>query len=743
MSANAEISLNLSLPHPVEVVSCKLTEGLSLLTHARLEVASGDNIDLTGVLERDAVLNVEPYQHPPRRWTLRVGHIDFIKVETDSLRYIVNLYPAMWLLRFTTNTRKFRNMSAKDIIKQILDEHGVNHRFSLLREPEKRKYCVQYRETNLNFIHRLLEFEGIYYSFESDGTLVLSDRSEDGERTEQISEFELVEGGGALAWDDMGIFAFNKVRKVASGAATVNDFNWKKPAVKLLSGAQADEDAELEIYDYPVGYRREDQGAVLAKRRLEAYRVPARSVTGRSNVSTFAAGRIFTFGALANARFAGDYVLTEITHEYVNRRFDKTVVDIEEGINYQNQFTAIPKSVPFRPPLVTAHPHISGCHTAMVVGPEGEEIHTDPHGRYRAKFHWDREAVGSDEDSRWLRNTQEVATGMVLARVGWEQSIAYIDGDPDRPLGFARNINGQMVPEYGQPANKTRFTLKTPTYPGGQGFNEVRMEDVVGAQHMDWHAERDMFGEIGNDRSEYIGGNSSKKVGDSYAWTVCNNQTISIAGDFNCNVGGNYSFNVENNRDKTVSGNEEITVTEVYGYMVGDNDKEEVAGDRKVKCAEEAGSLTRQTETKFERKVAGDVLVAGEGNLEIVVQDTLTEEVGASKVIAVDDAGIGVRVGGNYKMNVKADVTRESGESMGYSADRSRITVTGGATFLGDEKININGNNIILQAEKLLSFRSQSMLLKLEGGKISVEGKMKIDAGNNIRVAGNKVNITK
>ena len=743
MSANAEISLNLSLSHPTKVVSCNLTEGLSYLTHARLEIASGEHIDLAGVLERDAIVDVVPYQHPPRRWTLRVGHIDFIKVKTSSLRYIVNLYPALWLLRFTTNTRKFRNMSARDIIAQILAEHGVGHRFSLLREPEKRKYCAQYRETNLDFIYRLLEFEGIYYFFESDGTVVFADRSVDGERTEQISSFDLIEGGGALSWTNMGIFEFNKERKVVSGAATVNDFNWKKPAVKLLRSAQAAEDAELEIYDYPVGYRREDQGAILATRRLEAYRVPARSVTGRGNVSTFAAGKIFTFGALANARFAGDYVLTEITHKFVNRQFEETVAEIEEGINYQNEFRAIPQEVPFRPPLVTPHPHISGCHTAMVVGPEGEEIHTDTHGRYRAKFHWDREAVGTDEDSRWLRNTQETATGMVLARVGWEQSIAYIDGDPDRPFGFARNINGQMVSEYSQPANKTRFTLKTPTYPGGQGFNEVRMEDLAGGQHMDWHAERDMFGEIGNDRSEHIGGDSSKKVGDSYAWTVGNNQDISIGGDFNCNVAGNYSLNVENDRDKTVSGDEELTITEVYSYYVEGNDKEEVTGDRKVKCAEESGSLTRQTETKFERKVANDVQVEGEGNLEIIVQDTLTEEVGAAKTIKVDDGGIGVRVGGKYKLDVTADCTRESGESMGYSADITKVTVQGGATFLGDEKININGNKIVLQADQLLSFASQAMLLKLEPGGISIEGTLKLSAGGSVKVTGNKINITK
>ena len=741
MSTHGYISLHLELPQTVNVVNCKVVEGLSKLTHAQLEIACEDTIELEGVLEQDAVIQLTQYEQPPRVWTLRVGHIDFARIDGGTYRYIFNLYPAVWLLRFTTDTRKFRNMSARDIISKVLNDHHVEHRFALLREPEKRKYCAQYRETNLDFIHRLLEWEGIYYYFEPNGEMVFADRSEDAVPTDIQSQFELVTGLG-FNWDAMAVFELFKCRKVASGASTVSDFNWKKPAVKLLRSEQADEDGELEIYDFPVGYRREDQGAAIAKRRLEAYRVPSAFVEGKGNVSTFMPGRAFTFGAIANARFANDYLLTEVTHRFSNEHYVEQVIDME-GVKYQNEFSAIPKNVPFRPPLVTPHPHISGCHTAMVVGPEGEEIHTDTHGRYRAKFHWDREAVGTDEDSRWLRNTQEVATGMVLARMGWEQSIAYIDGDPDRPFGFARNINGQMVPEYGQPTNKTRFTIKTPTYPGGQGFNEMRMEDLSGAQHMDWHAEKDMFGEIGNDRSEHIGGDSSKKVGESYAWTVGNDQDIQIGGDFDCNVAGNYSLSVEGNRDKKVTGDEEVTITEVYAYNIEGNDKEEVTGDRKVKAAKEAGSITRQTKTAFERKVTSDVQVEGEGNLDIVVQDSLTEEVGAAKTVTVEDGSIGMTVGGICTMDVKANSTRESGDSMGYGAKNTKVVVNEDATFIGDEKINIHGERIILIAEQELSFKSAAMVLKLERGKATFKGKMKVSAGGNINVKGNKLNTTK
>lgn len=742
MTPDAELTLDLDIPQDVTVVTCRIEEAISELTHARLEIASNDHLELEGVLEKDAQIDLSPVGFPSRRWTLRVGHIDFISIEEGSLRYVVNLYPAFWLLRFTTNTRKFRSMSAEQIVSKILDEHGIAHRFELLRPTDTRKYCAQYRETNLDFILRLLEFEGIYYAFEDDGTLVFADRSEDGEATAQQSHFELLQAEGALSWGTAGVYAFKKGRRVASGAATVNDFNWKKPKVNLLSSVAASEDAELEIYDFPVGYRRPDQGARLAQLRLEAQRVPAAYREGSGNVTSFAPTRLFTFGNLAGERFAGEYLLTRVVHDYVNRKFEKADAE-SEGVNYQNHFEAIPKAVPFRPPLVTPHPHIAGCHTAMVRGPEGEEIHTDEHGRFRGQFHWDREGVGTDEDSRWLRNTQEVATGMVLARVGWEQSIAYVNGDPDRPFGFARNINGQMTPEYAQPANKTRMSIKTPTYPGGGGFNELRMEDLLGGQRMDWRAERDLLGQIDNDRSEHIGGNENKKVHNGFAWTVGNDQTIDIGGNMKVGIGANYAFSVEKDRDKKVTGNEKFEITKVYSYKVDGEEKEEVTGERKVEAAEEGGSISRAVSKTMTRSVTNDWQIDSKGNLELTVQDDVTMTVGGSRNVTCEDGEIRFRVGGKYDLDVGQMAVRKAGKDMGYSCTDAKVEVDGHATFHGKERIAIDGDVIVMDAKQKLRIESKGLSIQLEPGKTTIEGKMKIDSGVDLTVNGSINNLTK
>jgi type VI secretion system secreted protein VgrG len=743
MTPDAEVHLTLDAPGRITVVSARIDEGISKQTHARVEIAATDYLDLEEVLEADARIDMSPFGFPERRWTLRVGHIDFARIVEGSLRYVVNAYPAMWLLRFTTNTRKFRNLSAEQIVSQVLAEHGVAHRFALDRPTEVRKYCVQYRETNLDFILRLCEMEGIYYSFEPDGTVLFADRSAGSPPADGPPLYELVEAADAMQWTAPGIYALSKGRSVASGTATVNDYNWKKPRVKLLASAAAADDAELEIYDYPVGYRRPDQGERLARTRLEAQRVPARWVQGSGNVGSFAPARSFTFGPLAGTRFAGEYLLVDVRHDYFNRNFQDAAEATRAGVNYQNRFRAVPLSVPFRAPLVTPHPHITGCHTAMVRGPAGEEIHTDAYGRFRAQFHWDREAVGTDDDSRWLRTLQETQTGTVLARVGWEMSVAYVNGDPDRPIGFARNINGVMQPEYGQPANKTRMTVKTPSYPNQGGFNELRLEDLAGMMHFDWHAEKDFVGEVVRDKTEHVGNDETVTIASSYTHNVEHDQTVRIGGNLKREIGDDLVLNVLNDRKRKVGGDETIEVTEVASFGVAQNDKEKVGGDRKTKAGEERGTITRNVESDLEREVQGSWMAQGDGNLVTTVQGKLVETVAADKQTTAKKGNITTNVTGEHQVKVTGSSIRRSGKDQGYSGERAQIEVGQSSTMLAGSHIEINGERIVLEAEKRLSFKSGALEITLTPALTTIKGKMKLETKGDIHVTGNPDNITK
>lgn len=742
MIQNQELRLTLDAPHVLTLVRARLEERLSRPTEATVEVATTLDLDASALLEKDATLALEFDGVPVRSWPFLVSEVRFLGSKSGSLRYELALRPAMWFLRFTTDTRKYRSMSSVDIVAKLFAEKSVPAAWQLLRQPEERKFCVQYRETVLEFVARLMEFEGIYYAFDTDGTVRFADASPNAKPIDGVSTVELVETEGAMMWERPGLFEFSKGARVASGRATVSDCNWKKPKVPLLASAAAALDDELEVYDYPVGFRRDDQGRRLAQLRLEAQRVPARFVSGAGNVPTFGPGRRFEFAGTAASGFAGDYVLVAVAHEFENKKFES---EGAEGLAYRNTFEAIPKAVPFRPPHVTAEPEIAGTHTATVRGPAGEEIHTDEHGRFRVQFHWDREAQGTDEDSRWLRQLQETASSMVLARVGWEQTVAYVNGDPDRPLGIARNINGGMPSEYAQPANKTRMSIKSPSYPSNGGFNELRLEDVAGAQHFDWKSEKDWTGDVRRNRLEHVGNNETHSVGAGMSHAVENDQSVDVGGNFETTVGGSYPFTVEGDRTKSVSGDESITIGSVRSATTHKNETEKVGGNLTITAGEEdgAGGVSRAASEDFERTVAGPWVVTGDGNIQMVVQQQMTEKVGGSKLVMASDGSIVGTVTGKLVSAVAGSVFRIAGESMGYSAKQSAIEVKGATMMRAGKTLAINGDHIQLEATVRLKLESGALAIELAPGQTTIRGKLKLEPTNQLVIGGSPNNITK
>lgn len=563
--------LELGIDQPFSLVSCKVTEGISRLTRGEVIIAARDELDVSRVLTTEAILRIRLDGLEARKWTLKVGALAFRGVEHDSLRFQLDLHAHFWLLGFTQNTRKFRNLTTEAIVSKVLTECGVPFAWKTTRPCDERNYCVQYHETNLAFISRLLEFEGIFYTTDPDGTLVFADAS--GASTDLPGSFDLLDASGAMDRDVVGVHEFRRGERVTSGKSTVNDWDWKKPQSNLIADASADGDTDLEVYEYPTGYRNVGQGSALAKLRVEALRAGAHFVEGRGNAPSFAPAHIFTFDG--GEAFAGDYLLTKLEHEMHTPGFDAG-----NATTYENRFEAIPRAVPFRAPLITPQPTIAGNHTAMVRGPVGEEIHTDKFGRFRAQFHWDREAKSTDDDSRWMRMLQESASSMTLARVGWEISAGYIDGDPDRPIGIARHINGVMTPTYGTPSNQTRMTIRTPTYPGGGGYNELRMEDVAGSMHMDVRAERDLNAKVENDKTETIGNNETHIVIKSFEHMIDRHQKVHIGAVSSTTVNQECRLTVLNNRTMNVAGSENIDVKKEYTVTIGDNDTEKVGGSR-------------------------------------------------------------------------------------------------------------------------------------------------------------------
>ncbi len=586
-STEASIEARLEIPGLTgfEVVSLEIREGLSQRTHASVEIASPEDLAFSSVLLEACTLTLErrsPATRTPigsRVWTLRLGQARYIEHKDATFRFRLDLFDSLWPLGLGMSTRKYRNLTAREIISKLLDEGQVAHDWALTEELPKRKYTAQYRESNLTFIERLLEFEGIYYSFDESGAVLLRDTSQAAELLRGGQPYPLLEAATGMARGEVGLHVARKGRRITTGRVVLGDYNWKTPDQSLRTAAEGEYDNDLERYVFPAGYRNNAQGERLATKRIEAYRAEAVYLEGKGNDPHFAAGMGFAVDGEAVALFSGEYLLVRVEHAARNGAFQDGK-DSEERSRYENRFTAIPKERPFRPVPRTPRPTVDGIHTAMVRGPAGEEIHTDRYGRFRAQLHWDREAQGNDEDSRWVRLLQETSSSMTLARTGWEVMLGYIDGDPDRPVGLGRAINGQMTPTYGQPANSTMMAVHTPSSPATGGFSEIKMDDAAGSQHISVQAERDLSGLIKNDKSETVGLNETHTTTADFKRLIQGNQKVTIGANDSATYDDTSELKVKGNRSLKVGASESIKIGGGQHQTVSKSDSEKVGATR-------------------------------------------------------------------------------------------------------------------------------------------------------------------
>jgi type VI secretion system secreted protein VgrG len=791
-------------PHHVRVI-----EGMSLLTEAVIEVSLGVEDDPTTLLDHDVTLTWSRNGLPVRTHSLRVSEVRYLGAPNNHPRFRLSLHAPLWFLRLTKDVRKFRDETAKDIVTRVLGEAGIAHRWEIVRTPSSRPYTVQYRESKLDFVLRLLEHEGIFYVFEDDGTLVLRDRSGAAPLVPGSTVFSLRETAGAAQHGAEGITAFRKGTRVGSGRATVNDYDWKKPHTRLLATQAGKRDTALEVYEYQIGYRDLAEGETLARLRVEAYEASKVFAAGASTVLGFGAGRAFEFMHEDGISHGGRYVLRRVEHTYTWHRpgldFEATG-DLSEGAaRYENRFEAIPADVPFRPPLVTPRPAIAGTHTAMVRGPAGEEIHTDTWGRAKVQFHWDREAKGTDEDSRWVRVLQETSSSMQLARVGWEMTMGYVGGDPDRPIALARNINGAMIPSYAQPRNQNMMTVKTETYPGKVGYNELRLDDSAGTQQIYVQAELNLVSEVKHDQRESIGRHEKHDVTNHLQRKVDKDQTLSVGASETVTIATDDRAAIGQNRAVKIGGNDTVTVGKGTSAQVGGNDVEKVGslrmsivGGFKPPKAEDVipkpdfkqaainaakgvakgggigavtaeakalvpnpkeilskyskpesllelvdGTITRTVKHTFSRTVGGAYLALAGGPVAHRGNKVLAELIGGLKVATSAKNSLSQSAKNVLFRAVGGMHLIKAGTDVTTNAEKSSVVIGGGASFTATDKIELKGERLLVEAREKLALKVGDLVIELAPDGIKLAGKVGLKAEDEIQIAGKPDNVTR
>lgn len=464
--------------------------------------------------------------------------------------YQAELVPHLWLLAFRHRSRIFQQRSVPDIIKQILEEVGLTsdrYRFVLQKEYPPREYCVQYRETDLQFISRLMEEEGIFYFFEhteEKHVLVMADAASAHVPIAEPPAVIFHEPTGTVPTEEY-VYQYRYAEKVRPGAVVLRDFDFTKPSLTLQAEKQADQDTALEIYDYPGEYVAPERGRALAQVRLEAFQAPRKVGRGSSVCRRFLPGYRFTLRDHPRKSFNQEYVLTRVSHTAAQPQALEEF-STGEGATYANGFSCIPASVPFRPPRVTPRPVVKGSQTAIVVGPKGEEIYTDEHGRVKVQFHWDREGRYDEKSSCWVRVSQGWAGaawgGICLPRIGQEVIVDFLEGDPDCPLITGRVYNGEHPPPYKLPDEKTKSTLKSNSSKGGKGFNEIRFEDKKGEEQIFIHAEKNQDIRVKKDTLEWVGQDRHLIVKRDQLEKVEGDKHLAVKGDHNEKVDGTISL---------------------------------------------------------------------------------------------------------------------------------------------------------------------------------------------------------
>ncbi|SFP37381.1 type VI secretion system secreted protein VgrG [Geopseudomonas sagittaria] len=504
--------------HDLQVLAFDGREAISQPWRFDLELISErPDLDLEALLNRPAFLAFAADGAGVHGLVQRIAQGDSGQRLTS---YRLSLVPRLAYLAQRSNQRIFQHLTVPQIVGRVLAEHGIlegdGHRFQLgptVYPP--RDYCVQYDESDLHFVQRLCEEEGIHYHFQhsADGhVLVFGDDQTVFPKLGRPTAY--VQDSGLVA-DEPVVKRFAVRLETRTSRVTRRDYDFEQPRLSLESAVTSAFAPDLEDYDYPGRYSEGARGKQLARRALERHRADYQLAEGDSDQPTLRSGHFLELGEHPRREWNQLWLLGEIHHEGRQPQVleesvtsDTTASDgFQQG--YRNRFTVTPWDVLFRPPLEHPKPRLLGSQSAVVTGPAGEEIHCDQYGRIKVQFHWDREGQADDATSCWLRVSSSWAGdrygGIAIPRVGMEVLVTFLEGDPDQPLVTGCLYHKEHVVPYDLPANKTRTVFKTLSSPGGGGYNELRIEDRKGQEQIYLHAQRDWDQNIEHDQKLRVG----------------------------------------------------------------------------------------------------------------------------------------------------------------------------------------------------------------------------------------------
>ena len=597
--------------------------------------------------------------------------------------YEVQMVPSLWLLSLEKKCRLFQDKPLKEIIGALLQEQYITsdlYEFRLDRDDIFIKFSMQYQETNLNYLSRLLEHEGIFYffeHFEDKHVLVFCD-------TEAF--YQEITGQSSIPFNTNGmvaekenVFAFKISERLRPGKLSQKNYNFKTPSVDLSTDHEAKVETSFEIYEYPGPYGEKRVGDTLSQIRLEELRALAKRGYGNSCCPRFQAGATFTLTEHRHDDFNDEYFFHSVTHE--GKQPQALRENASGSAHYSNSFTVIPATVIYRPERTTPKPMVPGLLSAIVTGPKGEEIWPDEYGRVNVQFHFDREGKMDEKSSCWLRTIQfwngTTWGSQFIPRIGDEVLVSFINGDMDYPIITGSVVNEAKQPNYDLPANKTQSGIRTRSTPGGtaNNFNELRFEDKMGKEEVYLQGEKDWNILIKNDKGQTIGhdekllvkNDRTKNVDHDQKETIGNNKDITVVKDHTESIGENMVVKIGQNLSETTGENKTVSVGK---------DLNETISQNAVIHTEQNRSLT-----------------VGANSTERIEND-LSTTVGNNRKLGV---------GGNLSMAVNNKTMISSGEEITFVCGAATIVLKSSGKILinGSDLSLLGSGNVVVKGQKI------------------------------------------
>ncbi len=536
--------------------------------HAVLLDATGD-VDGNDLVGTNVSVRLQVENGDTRYLNGYVCSVAFLGYERGLGTYHAEVVPWLWLLTKTSDCRIFQDKTVQQIIEECFAEHGLqDFQFQLRRSYQPREYCVQYNETTFNFVSRLMEHEGIYYYWKHENgkhTMMIVDDMATHVDCPGRAEIEWRPHSGLV--QDGYLYDLRAQKSVATGAFAHTDYNFKKPKEDLRKKMQSEKPhaaSKFELFEFPGQYREGGEGDALAKVRLEEAQTQQEMIEAMVTARAAACGYYMKLKKAERRDTERRYLITA-TNLTISED-DYGTGGGSSGQKFECQITGVPDSCKWRPERRTGKPSMRGPQMALVVGPPGEEIYVDEHGRIKVHFYWDRRSTANEKSSKWMRVVQPAAGGgygfSSWPRIGQEVIVDFIAGDPDRPIVRGCVYNGENKPPYSLPGEKTKTVWKSNSSKGGGGYNELRFEDSKSSEQIFLHGQKDLDIRIENDSRTFIannndvtiGNNSTTTIGSSAATTIGAHHVHTVGSNMHVDVGANEAVNIGGSSSKAVGG---------------------------------------------------------------------------------------------------------------------------------------------------------------------------------------------